>query len=106
MTATTLDQPAVRPEGYPSQTPTVPRVWRRTRGYPHLCDMVQVIRTELLEWCANSGRRTSRAEQRATSISVPSVPSIAPPAIEANTEWIETPGIVDEFGFPAHADGR
>lgn len=80
------------------------------------CDVAHgMIRKALLEWCAKSGRRALdippaapfRPEPvRDLDLSALGAVIVAAGYRSRYTEWIEFPGIVDEFGFPVHDDGE
>jgi putative flavoprotein involved in K+ transport len=80
------------------------------------CDMVHgMLRTELLEWCATSGRpaldippATAFQPEPVRDLDLRALGAVIVAAGYRSryAEWIEIPGIVDEFGFPTHADGE
>jgi putative flavoprotein involved in K+ transport len=80
------------------------------------CDMAHgMIRKALLEWCARAGRPAldippaadfHPGPVRELDLAVVGAVIVAAGYRSRYTEWIEIPGIVDQFGFPVHDDGE
>jgi putative flavoprotein involved in K+ transport len=74
-----------------------------------------MIRKALLEWCARAGRPAldippaadfHPGPVRELDLAVVGAVIVAAGYRSRYTEWIEIPGIVDQFGFPVHDDGE
>jgi putative flavoprotein involved in K+ transport len=117
LTYRTLDQLGVRLGGHlVADAGGSPRLAPDLEEILAFCDMVHgMIRAELLEWCANSGRpaldippATAFQPEPVRDLDLRALGAVIVAAGYRSryTEWIEMPGIVDEFGFPVHADGE